>query len=52
MAGLLGAGWASNEFFVATLGAIPGMTRFQPDKQSANEFLNLIEDQVWIVQLG
>ena len=52
MAGLLGAGWASSEFFVVTLGAIPGMTRFQPDKQNANEFLNLIEDQVWIVQLG
>jgi hypothetical protein len=52
MAGLLGAGWASNEFFVVTLGAIPGMTRFQSDKQNANEFLNLIEDQVWIVQLG
>ena len=52
MVGLLGAGWASSEFFVATLGAIPGMTRFQPDKQNANEFFNLIEDQVWIAQLG
>jgi hypothetical protein len=50
MVGLSGAGWASSEFFVATLGAIPGMTRFQSDKQNANEFLNLIE--VWIVQLG
>ena len=50
MAGCLGAGWASNAFSAATPGEIPGTTRFQPDKQSANEFLNLIE--VWIVQLG
>jgi hypothetical protein len=46
----LGAGSASNGFFAATPGVIPGMTRFQPENQNAKRLLNLIVE--WIAQLG
>jgi hypothetical protein len=50
MAGLEGAGWVSNEFSVATRGAVPGTTQFRPGNRSVEKFIDWIEE--WIAQLG
>jgi hypothetical protein len=44
------AGWASNEFSVATPGALLGTTRFQPGNRSVKKSIDRIEE--WIAQLG